>query len=148
MFYLDSARWLTIIQVPSSIIPSRSRFVTKITSIFLSKKREEIACHLNVSAADFLFCIFDRFGFFIFVKGASEGGDRVLTAGKVVKIYEDSFRGKWDDDDHDGDCHGNNDNISAQSLKAYYPEHNKLRRRQLKTAIKVVLKGGGGDEMV
>ena len=67
----------------------------------------------------------------------------MLTAGKVVKIYEDSFRSKWDDDHHDdGDCHGNNDNISAQSLKAYFPEHNKLRRGQLKTAIKVVLKGG------
>ena len=60
------------------------------------KLRDETACHLNVSVPEnlFLFCIFDRFGFFIFVKAASEGGDRVLTGGKVVKIY-DSLRSKW-----------------------------------------------------
>ena len=136
------SRWCTLATHDTSAPQySDETHPKKLEIVFSENLRDEMARHLNVAAAAdnlFLFCIFDRFGFFIFVKGASEGGDRVLTAGKVVKIYEDSFRGKWDDDDHDGDCHG----ISAQSLKAYYPEHNKLRRRQLKTAIKVVLKGG------
>ena len=46
----------------------------KLEIVFSENLRDEMARHLNVAAAAdnlFLFCIFDRFGFFIFVKAAA-----------------------------------------------------------------------------
>ena len=96
MLYPDGPRWLPMIRVPRNTLtklppenlklyfqktltklpPKNSDEAPpkKLEIVFSENLRDEMARHLNVAAAAdnlFLFCIFDRFGFFIFVKAAA-----------------------------------------------------------------------------
>ena len=79
------SRWYTLAAQPSSLLLKSPEIFSQSASS--QNLTDEMACHINVAAADnlFFFCIFDgTFGFFILEKAVWER-DRVLTRGNGLK---------------------------------------------------------------